>query len=329
MNPVCQFYTKIGLVGILSILFLVKAFASTPVTPTFISSSSDVVIVPSLEQSIFDASQADWVFSGLVATERGEQYHYFFQMRHHEKQFYADAMLVNAETNALMFYETSEALIEKQNGLQWQVGRIFLRFNTINNSWVFGVKKKGNQGFNFKVDMLGQEDGTSEKEQDLRTGLELLIGQTGNLNGHLQLSEHEEFVTAKKAWFRQMWVSKPQLTPHPFMGILCDFRDGAGFYAVNLQGSDVLRGSIAGWRDEQGKAIPMSQFVTATQDQVGIWSIRVPFPNVVFSMQDRLHLPKDRVHLAAGDVLGKTPGFCVITQYELLAVEAVKIIRLT
>ena len=36
-------------------------------------------------------------------------------MRRNKEQFFADALLVNAETNALIFYETSEASIKKQN----------------------------------------------------------------------------------------------------------------------------------------------------------------------------------------------------------------------
>ena len=296
------------------------AFASSVSKIEPIQATLEGVAPPSLEEGIFDAPKADWVFSGPVVTESGEQYHYFFQMRRNKEQFFADALLVNAETNALIFYETSEASIKKQNGMQWQVGRIFLRFNAINNSWVFGVKKHDSKGFNFKIDMLGQADGTSAKEQDLRSGLELLIGQTGNLNGHLQAGgEHEEFVTAKKAWFRQMWVSKPQLSSHPFTAVLCDFNDGAGFYAVNLQGSDALRGSIAGWRDENGQALPMSQFVTAQKEKDGVWHIRVPSPSLTFSLKDSLHFAEDTTHLAAGEIVGKTSGFCVITQYELLA----------
>lgn len=323
MNVVSWFYFRINLAQALGLIFLIAtclSFASPSSKIKPILEPIEVAAPPSLEQGIFDAPKADWVFSGLVATESGEQYHYFFQMRRNKDQFYADAVLINAQTNALILYETSEATIKKQDGLQWQVGRIFLRFNAINNSWVFGVKEHNDKGFNFKIDMLGQADGTSAKEQDLRSGLELLIGQTGNLNGHLQVGdEHDEFVTAKKAWFRQMWVSKPQLSSHPFTAILCDFNDGAGFYAINLQGSDALRGSIAGWRNEDGQALPMSQFVTAQKEKDGVWHIRVPFPNLMFSLKDSIHPAEDSLHLAAGEIVGKPSGFCVITQYELLA----------
>ena len=276
------------------------------------------VVAPMLNQGAFEAPQAYWVFSGLVSNETGDQYHYFFQMRHDNDQFSADAVLVNAQTNTLILHETGEAMIKNIDSMQWDMGRIFLRFNTINNSWVFGVKKDNNTGFNFKIDMMSQSGSNVAKEQALSTGLEFMIGQTGSLNGHVQIEGQEEFVTAKKAWIRQMWVSKPQQTTHPFTTVLCDFKDGAGFYSVNMQGHDVLRGALAGWRNDAGVALPMSQFVSVKKEKDGDWHIQVPFPKLALSLKDSL--PKtenDTMHLAAGEISGKSPGYCVITQNAL------------
>ncbi len=314
------FCFKINLARVLAVMLLTSscfsAVSKIEPAPMLVNAAARPSL--ELEQDIFAAPQADWVFSGLVMNESGEQYHYFFQIRRNKERFYADAVLVNAQTNALILYETSEAEIKNQNGLQWQVGRIFLRFNAINNSWVFGVKEHEHKGFNFKIDMLGQPDGVGTKEQDLRSGLALLIGQTGNLNGHLQTGNNEEFVTAKKAWFRQMWVNKPQLASHPFTAILCDFNNGHGFYAVSLSGNDALRGSMAGWRNEEGVPLPMSQFVTAQMEKDREWHIRIPFPSLMFTLKDTLHSTQENRHLAAGQIDGKLPGFCVITQYELV-----------
>jgi hypothetical protein len=275
------------------------------------------VLGSSIPHELFEAGQADWVFSGLATNENGEQYHYFFQMRRNLEQFYADAVLVDAQTNALILHESSQATISTPEVMQWQVGRNYLRFNTINNSWLFGVKAHDNKGFNFRIDMLGQSGSNVSKAQDLSTGLALLIGQSGTLNGHIQWNGHEEFVSAKKAWFRQMWVSKPQLMPHPFTGVLCDFKDGAGFYSVNLLGVDAFRGAMAGWRNEEGAALPMSQFVTTRKEKDGNWRIQVPYPKLLFSVADSLHKVDENRQLAAGAIKGKTPGFCVITQYAL------------
>ena len=227
--------------------------------------------------------------------------------------------MINAQTNTLVLFESSDAIIEESDGLQWQIGRIFLRFNRINNSWIFGVKPQHHdkQGYNFKIDMLGQPDGNIAREQDLRSGLQLLIGQTGNLNGHVEDGTQETFVTAPKAWFRQMWVSKPQQVPHPFTAILCDFNDGSGFYAVNLHEHDALRGAMAGWRNSSGVAEPMSQFVHSEKGKDGKWHIDVPFPKLGFTINDALVNSKGNEGLVAGTINGKMPGFCVITQHDV------------
>ena len=300
-------------------LFCLMSFVSTYAAVSKIEpiALGNAIVAPTPNHGAFEASQADWVFSGLVSNETGDQYHYYFQMRHDNDQFFADAVLVNAQTNTLILHETGEALIKNINDMQWDAGRIFLRFNTINNSWVFGVKNHNHTGFNFKIDMMSQSGSNVAKEQALSTGLEFMIGQTGSLNGHVLIEGQEEFVTAKKAWLRQMWVSKPQQTTHPFTTVLCDFKDGAGFYSVNMQGNDVLRGALAGWRNEAGVALPMSQFVSAKKEKDGDWHIQVPFPKLALSLKDSLPKSDNEMHLAAGAIGGKTPGYCVITQNAL------------
>src|SRR5690349_218218 len=131
-----------------------------------------------------NALQADWVFSGMVTNESGEHYNYYFQIQRNDRKFHAVATLIDSQTKNVLLYEENTTLIEHFDGNNWQVGSLFLQFNPINNSWVFGVKTKDKKGFNFKVDMLKQAENTPTI-QDLRSGIELLINQTGRLNGHL------------------------------------------------------------------------------------------------------------------------------------------------
>lgn len=266
-----------------------------------------------------DAKQMDWVFSGVVSNESGEYYNYFFQLQRDEEQFHTVAALFDAQTNSLVFYDENNEKIDKPELSQWRVGRAFLRFNVINNSWIFGVKSKDKKGFNFKVDMLGLNENNSSKQQDIRAGIELLVYQTGRLNGHLQTGadSSEQFVTARNAWFRQMWVSKPQENIHPLTAILCQFNDGAGFYAVNLKEVDTVRGSIAGWRDKRGMAVPMSQFVTVKESKEGQWMIRIPSPKMVLTFNDLLHAVEAKHNLVAGMVKGKLPGFCAVSLHDI------------
>lgn len=271
-----------------------------------------------IKANSLNASQADWVFSGTVTNESGERYSYYFQMHRKESEFHAVAALIDSQTKNLILFEESNAVIEKPEASNWRIGNSFLQFNSITNSWIFGIKTKEKKGFNFKADML-KTDQSTPNVQNLRPGVDLLIHQTGRLNGHLQTGQRgsEQFVTASKAWFRQVWVSKPQASPHPFTGILCQFNDGSGFYAVNLQETDALRGALAGWRDAQGIPMPMSQFVTIKEPEEGLWSIQVASPKINLMLQDMLAKEDEQHHLVVGVTNGLMPGFCAISKDEV------------
>ncbi|ARG98075.1 hypothetical protein B6N58_10615 [Legionella micdadei] len=263
--------------------------------------------------------EAYWVFSGIVTNESGEHYDYYFQIQRKNTQFHALATLIDSQSKDVLLFEEGNTTIDNADAKSWRVGKMFMQFNPINNSWVFGVKTHGNKGFNFKIDMLAQAV-SPPVSQDLRSGVELLINQTGRLNGHLQTGEtsKDQFVTAQKAWFKQIRVKKPQDSLHSLTGVLCQFNDGSGFYAVNLQEPDALRGAVAGWRDIQGSAIAMSQFVSVKETkQEGIWRIRIPSPNVHLTLQDALAKENGKHQLIAGVAEGNMPGFCAISRDQI------------
>ncbi len=267
-----------------------------------------------------NSQNASWVFYGNVINENNDPYHYFFQMNRVHNKFYAIATLIDAQKNKILLYEESKTTIDDPDHMLWQVGHAFLQFNVINNSWIFGVKNPDSKGFNFKVDMLGQPDGKANKQQNLLNGVELLIGQTGRLNGHVNISGkgHDEFVTASHAWFRQLWLSKEQKSTHPLTAVLCDFHNGSGFYSVTLKGYDVVRGSIAGWRNLAGVALPISQFVLITEKKDGMWNIHVPYPKLNLALKDilnnNLNDCNKKYCVMLGQAQGSTPGFCAITR---------------
>lgn len=216
------------------------------------------------------ALQASWVFSGVVSNEDGETYGYFFQMQRDGEQFHSIAALFNAENNHVVLLDESNAQITNPMSYKWHVGQAFLRFNPINESWVFGLKTADNKGFNFKVDLL-QEAENIPMTQDLRPGVELIVTQTGRLNGHIQTEQNkEQFVTAKNAWFRQLWLNGQQASTHTFTGVLCRFDDGSGFYSANMVAVDAFRGALAGWNTAQGLPSVVSQFISVKQDAKGL-----------------------------------------------------------
>lgn len=312
-------FMLLGLAGLLGVDEPLKTTA-----PMVEETTEPVVLQKMLS---LHSNQADWTFSGIVTNENGERYHYFFQIQRNNTRFHGLATVIDGQTKAVLIYEEGSTLIEQPELTHWQVGNMFLRFNPINNSWVFGVKNKGQKGFNFKVDLFGLTDKQRSRPQDLRSGIELLISQTGHLNGHLQIDEtghnQEQFVTAKKAWFRQIWVDKPQVIKHPLTSILCEFNNGSAFYSVTIPEADALRGSIASWRDEQGNPVVMSQFVTIHEEKNAIWQIHIPSPKVVLSLSNALDNINETHQLIIGPVTGLMPGFCAVSQEEIDAQTAV------
>ena len=98
--------------------------------------------------------EARWVFSGVVSDEQQEQYGYFFQMARDGNVFRTKAALFDVQTKALILQDESQSELPNPEANHWHVGHAFLKFNPINDSWVFGFKQPNKARFNFKVDML-------------------------------------------------------------------------------------------------------------------------------------------------------------------------------
>lgn len=259
-----------------------------------------------------DAPQASWVFSGIVTSENGEDYGYFFQLQRDKSHFRANVALMDQTTNTIVFQEDSEADIEAPIVNDWHVGRTFLQYNPVNESWIFGVKPKNNLGFNFKVDMLKQFEETPSRHHHLRQGFKMMVSRTNALNGHIMTgtSMPEQFVTTKSSWFRQIWQEGEQEQPHNLSSVLCQFNDGSRFYAVNLKAKDAQSGAIAGWYNAEGDRQAVSQFVQVNhENKAGAWHIQSRTPRLDLTLINAL----EQSSVAAGFVNDvKQPGFCLL-----------------
>ncbi len=258
------------------------------------------------------SSEANWVFSGMVTNENGEHYAYFFQMQRHENEFHAVSALFDAEKKVLLSMDDGHASILDPERYNWHVGLSFLRFNAINNSWVFGIKTPDKKGFNFKVDMLNQPN-DAPVAQNLREGVAFITSQTGQLNGHIQMGDAsaEQFVTAKHAWFRQIWLTNPQSKPHQLSSVLCRFEDGSGFYSMKMPEPDATLGATAGWFDTEGAASVMSQFIRVNEAKDGAWHIRIASPDMHLVLSDSVK----QCAVVAGFVSEKDKqGFCMLSE---------------
>lgn len=277
--------------------------------------SSDSVVLP------IEPLVGSWSFSGMVANENGDLYGYFFQMQRQGMSFHVKTALIDGQTNQLkLFYEGNE-LIQQPAPLNWHVGRSFMRYNPINDSWVFGVKSEGERGFNFKVDMLKQASDDTHA-LILRPGMELQALQTSRLNGHLQTGpdSKEQFVTGNNAWFAKVWISKKQDSSHDISTTFCRLHNDNGFYSANLKEADATGAAIAGWRDPAGNRVKMSQFVSIKSLENNQCLLDVVLPKLQLQVMNTLK-QEDKAPLSVAGFSKDNKGFCFVTEQSFAQVQ--------
>ncbi len=259
------------------------------------------------------SNEGHWLFSGIVSNEKGEQYAYSFEMRHEGSLLKNAVALFDMQSHQPIFQEQSSALYKAATPDHWEVGHSFLHFNAITGSWVFGVKTKEKQGFNFKMDMMNAGVAPIFEEQ-LRPGLTVSLIEVKALNGHLYRANHQdEFVTAAHAWLRQETATSEisVQSTHLLSGVLCHFQDESGFYAVKLPERDAIHGAIAGRFDAEGQIYRMSQFIDVQKNKQGTWDIQAVLPQYHLTLSHVL----EQDSLTMGFVVHEEQnGFCLLTR---------------
>ena len=260
------------------------------------------------------ATNANWIFSGSVSSENGETYEYFFQAKRKEDVVQATVSLVDAQTKAVIFMQTADTHLTEPETDHWTIGDIFLRYNTINHSWVFGLKKVNQIGFNFKVDTLKQPEHGPQTKQ-VRKGVMMTMVQTGQVNGHIQLKEdaYAQFVSGKNAWFREVIMKEASTKLPPMHGLLCHFNDGSGLYSMQMLDKKIKRNTYAGSYNAAGIAAAVSKTIRVDQLESGLWRINAPHAKLQFDLNDVLQ--NQPIVLGFVDQKQKS-GFCVISKEE-------------
>lgn len=299
-------------------LFFIILFISTGV---FAVEGTEIEAEKTLQPA--EPTVGSWTFSGMVTNESGERYGYFFQMQRQGSDFHAKTALIDGQTNKLvLFYEGTEK-IDKSTQLNWQVGRSFIRYNPINDSWVFGVKAENEKGFNFKVDMLKQANVDAHETLVLRPGVELQALQTSRLNGHVQTGSgsKEQFVTGNNAWFGKLWFSKEQKSPHDISTTFCRLSDDNGFYSANLKEADATGAAVAGWRDALGNKVKMSQFLSIKSIAKDQCLLSLGLPKLNLKVLNTLN-EVDKSPLSIAGFSKENPkGFCFVTEQSFTQME--------
>ncbi|MBI2785310.1 MAG: hypothetical protein HYX60_02965 [Legionella longbeachae] len=280
--------------------------------------AAEVEQQPLLPQSI-DPTIGSWIFSGMVNNESGDKYGYFFEIQREGAEFHTKAALIDGENNQLVFFYEDKEKIEQSATLDWHVGHSFIRYNPINDSWVFGVKAADKNGFDFKVDMLKQAN--NNETLVLRPGIKLQALQTSQLNGHVRIDDKEQFVTGNKAWLGKLELSNDQKDSHEINTTFCRLNDDNGFYSANLKEKDAISAAVAGWLDPLGNKVKMSQFISmkSLENNQCILSIGVPKLNLKLINSLKENSPS---HTMAGFSKDSRAGFCFVTQQSFIKKQA-------
>ena len=266
------------------------------------------------ERKVFsptNSKYASWVFLGMVENEIGEVYNYFFQLQRHDKQFHAMVALFDYQTKKMVVEENSSAIIENPTSFKWNIGRAFLRYNKITNSWVFGLKSANKLGFNFKVNMLNKPE-DSPITRYFREGVSFVVAQAGQLNGHIMVAanDKDQFVTANNTWFRQIWLKNDPKNMQSLNSLLCRFNDGRGLYSIRILDAANTQDSIAGLYDDEGASMSVSQFVQIEKGEDDYWHIKVSMPKMDLLLADAYQ--KNEV-IAGYIVNNNSHGFCMLS----------------
>lgn len=266
-----------------------------------------------------DPKVGSWTFSGMVTNESGERYGYFFQMQKQGSNFHAKTALIDGQTNKLVFFYEGDETIAQPNPLNWHVGRSFIRYNPINDSWIFGVQPEDKKGFNFKVDMLQRVNNDTDT-LTLRPGVELQALQTSHLNGHVQIGDNneEQFVTGNKTWFGKLWFTKDQKNAHDISTTFCKLDNDNGFYSANLKEADATGAAVAGWRDALGNRVKMSQFISIKSLKKDQCLLSLALPKMNLKVFNSLKHEEKDTHLVAGFSKENSNDFCFVTEQSFM-----------
>jgi hypothetical protein len=256
-----------------------------------------------------------WTFSGMVTNESGDKYGYFFEMQKQGSSFHSKSALIDGKTNKLVFFYEDDEVIMHSNPLNWHVGRSYIRYNPINDSWIFGVEPVEKKGFNFRVDMLKHVNPGNET-QELRPGVELQALQTSHLNGHVQTGNgiDEQFVTGNNTWFSKLRFTQDQKTAHDISATFCRLANDSGFYSANLKESDATGASVSGWRDATGNPMKMSQFISVKPLKADECLLSLALPKMHLKLFNTLQNEEKTNHLIAGFSEDKAKDFCFMTE---------------
>ena len=231
------------------------------------------------------AINESWYLSGLIESEQGGRFAYYFVVQRLNEQFSYFTQIINIDTKAVIYKrtETAQLSLATRLGINFKIGDGFLRYNEINDSWLFGVDEK--HGFNLRVESLQTE---SYKVNHLKH-IYFYTLQSKRVNGQLSLDDDKvEFVTAKNAWLSHQWQDPGEENDITIERLLCRSVDNEGVMLLKAYSNGKVIYSQADLLDQRGESHPVSQFSVLSQTKPTQWKVKIFSPKKNFEITSQL-----------------------------------------
>lgn len=263
-----------------------------------------------------------WSWSGVIHTDRGAKYVFYFTVNKQADKFTAVSKIYNLNARRLEFEDFSEQVIpesqsSKSPDFNWKIGNALLNYNSVNNSWVFGAMNKEKNGFNFRVD--GIRSSNSDDSVKNHRGLFFYTQSFKRLNGSLSIKHDDLFVNADSALLEHNWMN--QSSPgYELQTVVCNLDKRGNLYAVWIKDDKKTHYSYINWLDEQGKVKPVSQFIKSEthfdrNTHSKVWKLSSRLPKFIFSFEVTKEFgwkTKEFETLSLSGLLKETLGVCSI-----------------
>lgn len=238
-----------------------------------------------------------WMFTGEIETEEGNKYAYMFRLKRkkteneNEQKLSVFANIVDLSSNnqVLVYKHTKRVKVKasvsttpEAQFLQWKVGKAFMKYNVIGDSWMFGILDDAN-GFNFRVKGIrtyvlnGKEGYLLQQKNSFAASYS---AQNMSINGHLTLEGKSNFVAGKNSWFEHHWgTGLSGQNTSKYALITCRFNDNTGLMLYEWFGAkDFWPGRLktGTYQNALDKKVLVSNFSLVKSAKTNQWLISIP-----------------------------------------------------
>lgn len=226
------------------------------------------------------ANNESWYLSGLLENEQAEIFAYYFVVQRVNDKFTYFTQIISLQTGKVIFKYSQTATISlaTRQGINFKIADGFLRYNEINNSWIFGVDSK--KGYNLRVESL-QVGSYNVSHLNLISFYTL---QSKRVNGQLSLGGRSDFVISNNAWLSHQWRSFSVEQSIQVERLLCRFVDNQGVMLVRAYLNNDVIFSLADLLGSHGESHPVSQFSLLSKMATNLWQVKLFSPKKVFDI---------------------------------------------